>query len=210
MSAFGERALPLDPRCREVLGFWFGDAEDEHVVLEEKGALWFRGGDAVDRQIRSRFASLHAEVAERRCHAWLEHPLGRLALVLVIDQFSRNLFRDDARAFAHDALALAWCKQALASGEDQVLRPVERVFLYLPFEHSENLADQEQAVALFAKLADDAPAPLREHFDGFLEYARRHRDIIARFGRFPHRNAVLGRSSTDEETEFLKQPGSSF
>ena len=210
MAAFDRWSMPQDPRCRDVLEFWFGHAEDDAAVIEEKGALWFRGGEAVDREIRSRFASLHEEAADGRLDGWLAVPLGRLALVLLIDQFSRNLFRDDPRAYAHDALALGWCKEALASGEDRKLRPIERVFLYLPLEHSENLADQEQAVALFTALAGEVPAPLKSAFDGYLDYAVRHRDIIARFGRFPHRNAVLGRASTDEEIEFLKQPGSSF
>ncbi|MBN8727190.1 MAG: DUF924 domain-containing protein [Xanthomonadales bacterium] len=210
MGAFDARPLPEDPRCREVLEFWFGGAEDDAAVIAEKGALWFRGGDEVDREIRTRFAGLHEEVAAGRLDGWTAVPLGRLALVLVIDQFSRNLFRDDARAYAHDALALGWCKEALASGEDRQLRPIERTFLYLPLEHSEDIADQEQAVALFTALTREVPAAARERFDGFLDYAIRHHDIIARFGRFPHRNAVLGRASTAEEIEFLKQPGSSF
>jgi uncharacterized protein (DUF924 family) len=210
MTAFAARPLPADPRCREVLEFWFGSAEGDEAVIAAKGALWFRGGDAVDRDIRARFAGLHEEVAAGRLEGWTAVPLGRLALVLVIDQFSRNLFRDDPRAYAHDALALGWCKAALSSGTDRELRPIERTFLYLPLEHSEDLADQDQAVALFTALRDQAPPEARARFEAFLDYAIRHQVIIARFGRFPHRNAVLRRASTAEEIEFLKQPGSSF
>lgn len=210
MTAFAARPLPADPRCREVLEFWFGNAEDDVAVIADKGALWFRGGDAVDREIRARFAGLHEEVTAGRLDGWTAVPLGRLTLVLVIDQFSRNLFRDDPRAYANDALALGWCKEALSSGADRELRPIERSFLYLPLEHSEDLADQDQAVALFTALRDEAPPETEARFEAFLDYAIRHQVIIARFGRFPHRNAVLGRDSTDEEIAFLKQPGSSF
>ncbi|MCK9538985.1 DUF924 family protein [Dokdonella sp.] len=202
--------LPADPRCRAVLEFWFGDARDDAAVIADKGAQWFRGGAQVDAAIRDRFADTHAAAVAGKLDDWLPAPRGRLALVLLIDQFSRNLFRDDPRAFEHDALALAWCRQALASGADRALRPIERVFLYLPLEHSEELADQERAVALFTALRDAVDAGVRERFEGFLDYAVRHRDIVARFGRFPHRNAILGRPSTAAELEFLKQPGASF
>jgi uncharacterized protein (DUF924 family) len=127
-----------------------------------------------------------------------------LALVIVLDQFSRNLHRGDARAFAQDAHALACAREALARGDDAALRPVERQFLYMPFEHSEALADQERAVELMRSL--EGFEPTRDLRD----WAERHRAVIGRFGRFPHRNAVLGRRSTAEEAEFLKEPGSSF
>jgi uncharacterized protein (DUF924 family) len=139
-----------------------------------------------------------------------------VALVVVLDQLSRNLHRGSAEAFAADARARALVYQGLAHGDDQVLRPIERLFFYMPLEHSEALEDQERCVALFRELAlavaaaPDADAKQVAQFESFIDFAVRHRDIIARFGRFPHRNAVLGRASTDEELEFLQQPNSSF
>lgn len=199
-----------DPRCRAVLEFWFGGAVEDDSVIAEKGRIWFHGGDAIDAEIRARFGALHEAAAVGKLDGWLVAPRGRLGLILLIDQFSRNLYRGDARAFAHDSLALGWCREGLAAGADRRLRPIERVFFYLPLEHSETLADQEQAVALFTALRVGVGVALTKPFDEFAEYAKRHHDIIARFGRFPHRNAILGRASTAEELAFLKQPGSSF
>jgi uncharacterized protein (DUF924 family) len=203
-------ATPDDPRCRAVLAFWFGTGMDDAAVIAEKSAIWFRGGTGVDTTIRTDFAALRAAALEGQLDAWLDAPRGRLALVILVDQFSRNLFRDDPRAYTHDALALAWCVESLGRSMDRALRPIERVFLYLPLEHSEMLADQQRAVALFSALRDEVHPDLRETFNGFLDYAKRHRDVIARFGRFPHRNATLGRASTDQERVFLEQSGSSF
>ncbi len=199
-----------DPRSREVLAFWFGDSADDATVIGEQGPLWFRGGDAVDAQIRDRFAVLRDDAVAGLLDAWSATPHGQLARVILVDQFSRNLFRDDPRAFAHDALARQWADAALDAGSDCLLRPIERVFLYLPLEHSEALADQQRSVRAFTALLDDVPAPLHDAFANYLDYARRHHDVIARFGRFPHRNAILGRPSTAEEVEFLQQPGSTF
>lgn len=200
----------LDPRAREVLDYWFGSASADADVIADKGASWFGGGEAVDTQIRARFAALHADACAGRLDAWCGTPHGRLALVILVDQFSRNLFRGDARAFAHDALARTWVEEGLARGDDRRLRPIERVFFYLPLEHSESRIDQQRSVGCFTALRDAVPAALVERFDGYLDYAVRHRDVIARFGRFPHRNAILDRATTPEEAEFLRQPGSAF
>lgn len=200
----------LDPRARDVLDYWFGASTDDAGVFAEKGALWFGAGAAVDAQIRARFGALYEEAVAGGLDRWLAAPHGRLALVILVDQFSRNLFRGDARAFAHDALARGWVDEGLRLGADRALRICERVFFYLPLEHSESFADQQHSVALFTTLRNAAPAALREHCDDYLDYAVRHRDIVARFGRFPHRNAMLGRASSEAEIEFLKQPGSSF
>jgi uncharacterized protein (DUF924 family) len=204
------RDLPEDPRCRGLLDFWFGTQSGDAAAIDERSAVWFGADAAFDAVIRERYAHLREAAAGGQLDAWLAFPHGRLALVILLDQFSRNLFRGDARAFAHDAQARAWSEQGVLEGVDRLLRPVERVFFYLPFEHSEALADQQRAVALFTALHDEVPAPLRETFAGFLDYARRHHDVIARFGRFPHRNATLERPSTAEEVAFLRQPGSSF
>lgn len=200
----------LDPCARDVLDFWFGSADTDADVFAAKSDLWFGAGTAFDAEIGERFGALREAAIAGDLNAWLAAPRGRLALVLLIDQFSRNLFRADPRAFAHDALARGWVEQGLREGTDRALRLCERVFFYLPLEHSESRADQQRSVALFTALRDEAPAALRERFDDYLDYAVRHRDIVARFGRFPHRNAVLGRASTREEVEFLRQPGSAF
>jgi uncharacterized protein (DUF924 family) len=165
---------------------------------------WFRKDSAFDEDIRQRFAATHAAAAAGELDAWRATREGRLALVIVLDQFSRNLYRSDARAFAQDAQALACARAAIEAGDERELLPVERQFLYLPFEHSERLEDQERALELFKPL--DAFAETR----GVSEWARRHHAIVARFGRFPHRNAALGRASSEEELAFLAQPGSGF
>ena len=181
-----------------ILEFWFG-AQPGPSRRE-----WFRKDAAFDGAIRARFAEVHAAAAARELEAWRASAEPMLALVIVLDQFSRNLYREDARAFAQDEHARECAVQALARGDDLGLLPVQRQFLYLPFEHSEDLRDQEKSLDLFASL--EAFATTR----GLAEWARRHHAIVARFGRFPHRNAVLGRASTPEEVEFLETPGSGF
>jgi len=186
--------------AEDVLEFWFGPPATRGKARAE----WFRKDDAFDAEIRRRFGELHARAAGRELEAWRASPASLLALVIVLDQFSRNLFRGDARAFAQDAQARECAREALRRGDDSRSLPVERQFLYLPFEHSEDLADQDLGVERMRSL--DAFDETR----GISDWAERHRAIIRRFGRFPHRNAVLGRRSTPEEIEFLKLPGSSF
>jgi uncharacterized protein (DUF924 family) len=198
---------PLDPG--PVLDFWFG-AGDAAAILERNGVRWWRADPAFDAEIRGRFGTLRERAIAGALDSWRATPRGTLALILLIDQFSRNLYRGDARAFAHDALARSWTHALLARGADRELAPVERVFCYLPLEHAEDSRTQERSVALFAALCDDVPTDLRSAFENFLDFARKHRDVIERFGRFPGRNAALGRVSTPEEREFLKQPGAAF
>jgi uncharacterized protein (DUF924 family) len=183
---------------QEVLGFWFGEPAGA------TRAEWFRKDAAFDESIRERFGELHAEASRGELEGWRASPEPMLALVVVLDQFSRNIFRGDARAFAQDAHARECANQALARGDDLLVLPVQRMFLYLPLEHSEDLADQERCVELMRSL--EAFEPTR----GMVEWAEKHRVIVARFGRFPHRNSTLGRESTPEEIEFLKRPGSGF
>jgi uncharacterized protein (DUF924 family) len=187
----------------DVLSFWLGDGS---TPREE----WFRKSEAFDETIRSRFGPAIARAAGGDLDAWKASPRGRLALVILLDQFSRNAMRDTPRAFAQDPLALALALEAIDAGEDASLLPLERAFLYMPLVHAEDRAAQARAVALFEKLAADAPPSLTEYLRSSLGYARAHRDIVERFGRFPHRNAVLGRATTPEEAEFLTQKGSSF
>jgi uncharacterized protein (DUF924 family) len=187
-----------DHRAADVLALWFGEGAD----YGKRHKRWFEKQPAFDAEVRQRFLGLYQDLAQRR--AWLESARERLARILVLDQFPRNMFRGTARAFATDALALETARLAMQRGDDGTALPVERLFLYLPFEHSEALEDQERACTLTEPLAafpetDDAH-----------RYALAHRDVIRRFGRFPHRSSILGRNSTAEELEFLKQPGSSF
>lgn len=187
-----------DTIFREVLEFWFGNEPGK-----SRGE-WFRKDAGFDAEIRRRFGALHARAAGRGLESWRASPEQMLALIVVLDQFSRNLHRGDARAFAQDAHARECARQALGRGDDAALLPVQRQFIYLPLEHSEDLADQEACVELMRSL--DAYEETR----GLAVWAEKHRDIVLRFGRFPHRNAALGRPSTGEESEFLKQPGSGF
>lgn len=176
----------------DVLEFWFSPR------VRPK---WFIRSDDLDREISETFGELHARAASGALDGWAATPRGALALVILLDQMPRNMFRGTSEAFATDPQARAVTRAALASEFDHDLSQEERLFLYLPLEHSEDLADQERCVELMRQL-DDTPT--------WLDYAIQHRDIIARFGRFPHRNGVLGRDSTPEECEFLVLPGSSF
>jgi uncharacterized protein (DUF924 family) len=193
-----------------IHAFWFGTHPDDDAVIARQSALWWRKQADVDAEIRQRFAPWVARAARGELDGWLADVRGRLALILLTDQFPRNIWRGEAAAFAFDVLALRWAKDTLRLGLDNELRAVERVFVYLPLEHSEALGDQREAVRLFDRLAASVPAPNRPSFDGYLDYARRHLAIIERFGRFPHRNAALGREAREDETAFLRQPGSSF
>ena len=184
----------------EVLDFWFGAREARGKSRPE----WFRKDEKFDAEIRRRFGELHAAAARRELEAWRLSPEPLLALVVVLDQFSRNLHRGDARAFAQDAHARDCAHQAITREDDLGLLPVQRQFLYMPYVHSEDPVDQDLACDLMASLE------AFEETRGLTQWAVKHRVVIRRFGRFPHRNAVLGRKSTPEELEFLKQPGSGF
>jgi uncharacterized protein (DUF924 family) len=190
---------PMPPPARAVLDFWFG--APPHAARAE----WFRKDDAFDATIRTRFGGAIDEALAGRLQDWDATPAGALARVLLLDQFTRNAFRGTPRAFAGDALALAAVRAMVARGDDRALAPLERVFVYLPFEHAEDAAMQRESLRLF-----EALAPLLPPGDPTLDYARRHAAVIERFGRFPHRNTILGRASTAEETAFLREPGSSF
>ena len=196
--------------AESILHFWFGAGRDEAEVIREKSALWWKKDPRIDEEIRRRFElTLDAEL--RGEHAsWDKLPGGRLARILLCDQFPRNMYRGNARAFAYDQAARRLARAVLDQKIDQTLRPVERVFVYLPFEHSENAADQITGVRLFTLLDEQAPDATKAAYGNFLDFALRHKETIDRFGRFPHRNSVLGRISTPEEQEFLKARDSSF
>lgn len=193
-----------------VLAFWFGPPGSAAEIAGRQRTLWFGKSPANDQAVIERFsATLVAATAGQLDH-WIHTSRGRLALVIVLDQFPHHIHRDQPQAFATDPQALALSLAALAAGEDRQLAPIERVFLYLPLEHAESIDMQERSVSLYQQLAQEAADDERALFDNFLDYARKHLDVVARFGRFPHRNAILGRPSTPDEIEFLKQPGSRF
>lgn len=194
--------------CQPLLDWWFGSAETPDEIAAEKNKLWF--GKHHDRQARERFGDQVDQALAGGLTDWAQHPEGWLALVILLDQFPRMIFRDTPKAFSGDLRAQALVAQGLAAGFDRQLKPIQRVFIYLVLEHCENLAVQNEAVSRFIDLVREQPEADRAVFESNLDYAERHQKIIARFGRFPHRNGVLGRESTAEEVEFLKGPGSRF
>jgi uncharacterized protein (DUF924 family) len=194
---------PIDPDAAAGLAFWFGAADDPQHGQPRK--QWFEKDTAFDAGIRERFGALIERALRGELAHWVSTPAGALAEIIVLDQFTRNVFRGTARAFAGDARALAAARALVAGGADRTLTGVQRQFIYLPFEHDEDLASQREALRLFAELERDEPV-----VGDLVSWAQKHLDIIERFGRFPHRNAALGRISTPEEVAFLQQPGSSF
>jgi uncharacterized protein (DUF924 family) len=184
-----------------VFAFWFADGPDM------PRAVWFTRDPAFDAECRERFADTLIEARSGALDSWADTPRGALALAIVLDQFSRNLYRDTAEAFASDAKARSIARHAIARGFDRAFTPVERIFLYLPFEHSEDMRDQDESVRLFESLSS---TPGMTGPESVLDYAYRHRDVIRRFGRFPYRNAILGRASTEAEIAFLAKPDTNF
>ena len=193
----------MNAQAQAVFDFWFLPSPGQDAAAPRRE--WFQKDEAFDREIARRFGAQIDEALAGGLHAWdAEGAQGTLARILVLDQFCRNVHRGTPLAFAGDHQALRAALDMVDAEQDLELPPLQRAFVYLPFEHAEDMAMQERAVALFARMEDS------NGIAGMLDYARRHREVIGRFGRFPHRNAVLGRASTPEETEFLKQPGSGF
>lgn len=193
----------LDPRAVALLDAWFGDSLRDAAAVGKRMAWWFDTDDARDAELRARFGELVRAAADGALAAWSATPRGRLALILALDQLPRNCFRGARAAFASDAAALAETERGLRRGDDRALHPVERMFFYMPMQHAEDEAVQERAVEHFARLAAEAPAGSGSAFDNSVQFAKLHRDIVRRFGRFPHRNAILGRTSTPEELAWL-------
>jgi uncharacterized protein (DUF924 family) len=189
-------------QANQILDFWFGKPDEADYGKPRK--VWFTKNPEFDQEVRSRFLINYQQAAAGHLDDWKASPLGCLALIILLDQFPRNMFRGQPQTFATDPQALAYAQHTVAQGFDKELLPIQRCFVYLPFEHSENLAHQRQAIELFSTLKD-----YPECASG-VDYAHRHLKVIERFGRFPHRNEILGRETTPEEAEFLKQPGSSF
>ncbi|MBC1436293.1 DUF924 domain-containing protein [Listeria rocourtiae] len=176
---------------QEIIHFWFEECESSQ---------WFNKDEHFDLLIKERFQSIHDQVANGEKAIWRQTVAGRLAEIIVLDQFSRNLYRDNARSFAYDGMALVLAQEAIATGELDALSVTQRAFLYMPFMHSESLIIHEEAIKHFSE----------DGMESNLQFEHKHRDILLRFGRYPHRNAILGRASREEEISFLKEPDSSF
>lgn len=193
----------MNAEAQSVLDFWFGaPGTPEHGTLRRE---WFLKDDAFDAGIAVRFGGVVERGLRGELAAWADEPAGALAQIVVLDQFTRNVFRGTPRAFAGDPRALAAASALVGSRLDETLAPIRRAFVYMPFEHAESLAMQDEAVRLFTRLAAEDAA-----FADMLDYAERHRAVIERYDRFPHRNAILGRVSTGEEAAYLETPGAGF
>jgi uncharacterized protein (DUF924 family) len=200
----------MTDRIDVVLDFWFGELNELGCASPNQRKLWWTKSDAFDEMIRAQFLNdYEAIVAGDREH-WRNTARGALVYIITLDQFSRNMFRETAKMFAADELAREVCYEGLDAGFDDELAFDERVFFYLPLEHSENAADHDRCAQLFEALCETAPSELKADAAYYLGFAEQHRAIIDRFGRYPHRNDTLGRPSSDEERAFLEEPGSSF
>jgi uncharacterized protein (DUF924 family) len=197
------------PSAQDILLFWFGPRPYTAAGVQQHSRLWFGEDDApelipqTDELIRERYAEITLAAEQGQLAGWESSPRRRLALILLLDQFSRNIYRDNARAFAQDLKALSLTVSGMQVGADATLDPVERLFFYMPLMHAESLEVQEESVAASRRLVEEAPIALRATFQSNLEYAMHHRDTIERFGRFPKRNQILGRESTPDELEWL-------
>lgn len=202
--------MPMTDKCFEILSFWFGDHFNHGMPRETRNALWFGFNTEVDWQISQLFGDDVKNAAAGDYDSWKTSAQGRLALIVLLDQFTRNIYRGSREAFAHDELATQLCLEGLELGHDRQLMPAYRAFYYLPLEHNESLQLQQRCVALFTSFYKEADPAIAKAIKSSLAYARQHFEIIERFGRFPHRNAVLGRRSTPAELSYLKQTTINF
>ncbi|MBN4048995.1 DUF924 domain-containing protein [archaeon AH-315-M20] len=186
----------------KILDFWFGEIKDG-FTKENRGKLWYIAQEETDNKIKELFMNLIVKAGNKELD-WKQTAKGRLALIILLDQFTRNVYRRTKKAFAYDKYALALCKEGLQLKHDKELCFVHRLFFYHPLQHSENLEDQKLSVKLTEQLKQEVPEQNKKKVESFLKYAKQHHDIIEKFGRFPHRNEVLGRESTEEELKYLK------
>ena len=194
-------------RAATIHEFWFGPLDAAGRAAPDRMQRWFQVDEEFDRQLRARFEADLRNAASGRYGRWEEDPCGALTLILLFDQFPRNMYRRTPRAFVFDGHARVVLERALAAGHDRSWWPIERAFAYMPLEHAEDPELQARSVALFSELAEAADPAQRELFDSFLAYAESHREVIDRFGRFPHRNEILGRETTDAEAAWLAEHG---
>lgn len=192
-------------KAQDVLAFWFGEIGADGDVVEDRAWLWWQKDPDVDAEIKRKFEAAVQAAAAGELSEWQTTPEGQLALIILLDQMTRNMYRDTPQMFAHDAQALALAKAGIAQGSDQQLPLIQRVFFYMPLEHAEEEEAQRLSIEKFAALAEE-----KADFELYLDFAHKHKVIIDRFGRYPHRNKILGRETTAEEAAFLTQPDSSF
>lgn len=200
----------MNAQAKAILEYWLGDLEHTPEYFQARMRRWFMGGRAVDEEIRGRFLNQVELAGKNGLEDWKSSPREALALVILLDQLSLNFYRDEARGYELSERAIPVAKQILKNGWDFALTPAEKIFLYMPLEHSESLADQEECVAHFTKLTKEACPELKGVMQGSLDYAKRHLAVVKRFGRFPHRNKALGRESRPEEIEFLSSKEAPF
>ena len=196
--------------AEDVLDFWFADAAGGPQAVERRNRVWFRGGATFDRECTECFAATLEAAASGELDHWKESPRGRLALIILLDQFSRNIYRGTAAAFQQDDQALAACREGIEEGHDRQLAPFERTFFYQPLQHAEDREVQALSVRIFETLAKESSEEWREHLEAKAGHAREHRDIVEEFGRFPHRNAVLSRESSPAEEAYLADDAPRF
>lgn len=199
-----------DEAIQRILDFWFSAAELDAPQIDSRMERWFGSDPALDQQIRAEFGSLVERALAGELDGWAASAEGRLALILLLDQFCRNIHRGTAMAFAGDRRALKLCIEGSMGNEYRTLSPVQRVFFFMPLQHAESAGVQDKSVRIYNALAEGVSDTLRETFLTFAQFAELHRDIVARFGRFPHRNRVLGRSNTPEEDSYLAADAPSF
>jgi len=196
------KGVVMREQIEEILQYWFGDLVDG-FASEDRNRLWWAGGAETDRAVASLFGRQVREALNGHLDHWAEHPRGRLALIILLDQFTRMIYRGEAEAFAGDRRALELCQSGLDMQHDRVLELVERTFFYMPLEHAESMDAQNMSIECFSTLLAEAPVHYRQRLQNSLDFAHQHRDLIVSFGRFPHRNRALQRSSTPEELAWL-------
>jgi len=202
----------MSSEIKEILNFWFGNLKENEIPSEEYRKKWWIKDYENDKRIKDSFGGYLDLAIKGELYGWKKTPQGTLALILLFDQFTRNIFRDTAEAFSQDQNALEICINGIKKGFDLKLHPVQRIFYYMPLMHSEDMSIQKKSIQSFSNLANQVinPEPIAKMVSGSFEFAMKHYEIVKRFGRYPHRNAILGRKSTLEEIEFLSEPGSSF
>jgi len=202
--------MEIDPQAEQILEYWFAGTRRDASQIDGRMGFWFGNDASADRQIRERFGEAVAQASRGELDAWAEQPRGRLALIVLLDQFRRNLYRGQPQAFELDHQVLRLSLLGMEAGHDRPLEPVERAFFYMPMQHSESLKVQEFSVQCFKRLAAAVEPSMQATFASFAQFAELHRDIVLRFGRFPHRNAILGRRSTPAEEAYLADDAPDF
>lgn len=196
--------------AQRILDFWFGALSEEGLPHQSQNKLWFGFDPTTDQRIKRDFEPDLLNADKGLHDDWRATPTGRLALIIILDQFPRNIYRGTARAFSYDPLALNLCIEGIEIGHDSELIPIHRIFHYMPLQHSESIEHQELSVKKMHDMRNATPAKLLDYLEDSIRYAEVHRDIILRFGRFPHRNRILGRTSSAEEREYLENAGTGF